>query len=169
MAKKSPASATPSVPNLTFRDLVLGADAETIHRALEARLRIDELIVERRTAYERIAALETQIEDVIGEPGVFPFPAPPLPVAGIDPKTDILARPSPGSAAVAGPATSAATKKEAVRPRPEAAATAVREGSDLTNSDRDPDEDGDDLDREDDETAGDIDDDNDHVGDEPAR
>lgn len=88
MAKKS------SLPSLTFRDLVLGADAETLRQALEARSRIDELITERQAAYERIATLETQIEDVIGEPGVFPFPPPPLPIAGIDPKADTLTRAS---------------------------------------------------------------------------
>jgi hypothetical protein len=86
MAKK------PALSALSFRDLVLGAEAETLRQALEARVRIDELVAERLAAYERIAALETQIEDVIGEPGVFPFPAPPLPVAGIDPKSETLAR-----------------------------------------------------------------------------
>lgn len=110
MAKKAP-SATPSIPSLTFRDLVLGADAETIRQALEARVRIDELIAERQAAYERIAALETQIEDVIGEPGVFPFPSPPLPVAGIDPKADTLTR-------IGG---AAAAKKSVGRARSESA------------------------------------------------
>ncbi|MCU0792753.1 MAG: hypothetical protein MUE42_07870 [Opitutaceae bacterium] len=104
MAKKS------SVPSLTFRDLVLGADADTLRQALEARVRIDELIAERQAAYERIAALETQVEEVIGEPGVFPFPAPPLPVAGIDAKADSLTR-----AAGAAPA----KKARAAQPDPE--------------------------------------------------
>lgn len=84
MAKKS--------PTLTFRDIVLGADAETIRNAHEARVKIDQLMDERQKAYERIAVLETQIEDVIGEPGVFPFPAPPLPVAGFDTKADFATR-----------------------------------------------------------------------------
>lgn len=88
MAKK------PNLTSLTFRDLVLGAEADTLRQALEARVRIDELIAERQAAYERIAALETQIEDVIGEPGVFPFPLPPLPVAGLDPKAETLTRPT---------------------------------------------------------------------------
>ena len=91
MAKK------PNLTALTFRDLVLGSDAETLRQALEARVRIDELIAERQAAYERIAALETQVEEVIGEPGVFPFPAPPLPVAGLDPKADTLLRVTAGS------------------------------------------------------------------------
>ena len=86
MAKK------PSLTALTFRDLVLVADSATLRQALEARLRIDELIAERQAAYERIAILETQIEEVIGEPGIFPFPPPPLPVAGIDPKSEPLTR-----------------------------------------------------------------------------
>lgn len=91
MAKK------PNLTALTFRDLVLGSDADTLRQALEARVRIDELIAERQAAYERIAALETQVEEVIGEPGGFPFPAPPLPVAGIDPKADTLQRASAGA------------------------------------------------------------------------
>lgn len=86
MAKK------PNLTALSFRDLVLGAEAETLRQALEARVRIDALIAERQAAYERIATLETQIEDVIGEPGVFPFPPPALPVAGLDPKSEILTR-----------------------------------------------------------------------------
>ena len=101
MAKKQP-----NLTALSFRDLVLGAEADTLRQALEARVRIDELIAERQAAYERIAALETQIEDVIGEPGVFPFPAPPLAVAGLDPKADTLTR-----AATSAPA----AKKPAVR------------------------------------------------------
>lgn len=84
MAKKS--------PTLTFRDIVLGADADTIRQAHEARVKIDQLMDERQKAYERIAALETQVEDVIGEPGVFPFPAPPLPVAGFDAKAEFATR-----------------------------------------------------------------------------
>jgi hypothetical protein len=95
MAKK------PSLPTLSFRDLILGAEAETLRQALEARVRIDELIAERQAAYERIAALETQVEEVLGEAGVFPFPTPPLPVAGLDPKADTLVRPAPGAAASA--------------------------------------------------------------------
>lgn len=119
MAKKSASPAT-----LTFRDLVLGADAETIRQALEARLRIDELIAERQAAYERIAALETQVEEVIGEPGVFPFPAPPLPVAGLDPKADSFTR----GASAAAPA-----KKSAPRP----AAPAVEDEDDAAPADAD--------------------------------
>lgn len=101
MAKK------PNLASLTFRDLVLGADADTLRQALEARVRIDELIAERQAAYERIAALETQVEEAIGESGVFPFPAPPLPVAGIDPKGDTVTR----AAGTAAPA-----KRAPVRP-----------------------------------------------------
>ena len=98
MAKKS--------PTLTFRDIVLGADADTIRQAHEARVKIDQLIDERQKAYERIAAIETQVETVIGEPGVFPFPAPPLPVAGFDPKAEFATRASTG------------TKKPAAASRP---------------------------------------------------
>lgn len=113
MAKK------PNLTALTFRDLVLGAEADVLRQALEARVRIDELIAERQAAYERIAALETQIEDVIGEPGIFPFPAPPLPVAGLDPKAETLTRSSGVGAA--------APKKSA---RPAAPAPAEDSGDD---------------------------------------
>lgn len=119
MAKK------PNLTALTFRDLVLGADAETIRQALEARVRIDELIAERQAAYERIAALETQVEEVIGEPGVFPFPAPPLPVAGLDPKADTLTR---------APA-SAPAKKSSGRPAAPAAAPSPATAEDETDAD----------------------------------
>lgn len=78
--------------SLSFRDIVLGADAEVIRQAHEARVQIDLLIEERQKAYARIAELETQVEDVLGETGVFPFPAPPLPVAGFDPKAETVTR-----------------------------------------------------------------------------
>lgn len=84
MAKKN--------PPLTFRDIVLGAEAEVIRQALEARVKIDQLIEERQRAYDRIAALETQVEEVLGEPGAYPFPAPPLPIAGFDPKAETVTR-----------------------------------------------------------------------------
>ena len=67
---------------LTFQDIVLNADAATIRQAFEARQQIDVLLNEREEAYRRIAELEIQVEEVIGEEAVFPFPAPPLPVAG---------------------------------------------------------------------------------------
>lgn len=115
MAKK------PNLTALTFRDLVLGSDAETLRQALEARVRIDELVAERQAAYERIAALETQVEEVIGEPGVFPFPAPPLPVAGVDPKAETVQRPAAAGAAAPtgkrGPARAAAAP--AAEPEPD--------------------------------------------------
>lgn len=95
--------------SLSFRDIVLGAEADVIRQALEARVQIDQLIAERQAAYERIAALETQVEDIIGEPGVFPFPAPPLPVAGFDPKSETVTRGAAKKAArpAASPAASA--------------------------------------------------------------
>lgn len=81
---------------LTFRDIVLGAEADVIRAALDARIKIDALVAERQAAYEKIAALETQINTVVGEAGVYPFPAPPLPVAGFDQKP---AKKSAGTAA----------------------------------------------------------------------
>jgi hypothetical protein len=93
---------------LSFRDIVLGADAEVIRQAHEARVQIDLLVEERQRAYDHIAQLETQIEDVIGETGVFPFPAPPLPVAGFDPKADTVTRGGSAKKPAARPAGSAA-------------------------------------------------------------
>ena len=98
MAKKS--------APLSFRAIVLGAEADIIRQALEARVQIDQLIEERQRAYERIAAIETQVEDIIGEQGAFPFPLPPLPIAGIDPKQEVLSRsPAPARKPGARPST----------------------------------------------------------------
>lgn len=130
MAKK------PNLTALTYRDLVLGADAETLRQALEARVRIDELIAERQAAYERIAALETQVEDVIGEPGVFPFPAPPLPVAGLDPKAETFSR--AGGPAPAKKAARAAAAVAAVETDEEESAAEVNDDADAeTDADDD--------------------------------
>ena len=132
MAKKPNTPAT-----LSFRDLVLGAEAETLRQALEARVRIDELIAERQAAYERIAALETQVEEVIGEPGVFPFPAPPLPVAGLDPKADTLLR-ATGAASTPAPA-----KKSPGRPAAAPAPAAASENDEPAAADDADDDDTD--------------------------
>jgi hypothetical protein len=97
---------------LTFRDIVLGADADVIRQALEARVKIDQLIAERQAAYERIAALETQIETVVGEPGVYPFPQPPQPVAGFDPKAETVNRGAPAKKPARSAADDAADSDE---------------------------------------------------------
>ncbi|MCC5787996.1 MAG: hypothetical protein JJT75_00030 [Opitutales bacterium] len=73
------------IPNLIFSDIVLGADAETIAQALEARREIDRLLEERAKAYQQIAELESQVEELIGEETSFPFPEPPEPVFGFGP------------------------------------------------------------------------------------
>ena len=104
--------------SLSFRDIVLGADAEVIRQAHEARVQIDLLIEERQKAYARIAELETQVEDVLGETGVFPFPAPPLPVAGFDPKADTVTR-----GAAKKPARSAAASEDDTTDSDDSAAT----------------------------------------------
>ena len=70
------------VVTLDFVDIVMGADAEMIKAAYEARVKIDGHLAEREAAYRRIAELEEQVEDIVGEPGAFVFPAPPMPVAG---------------------------------------------------------------------------------------
>lgn len=71
---------------LNFSDIVLGADAETIREALEARIEIDRLLEERAKAYEQIAELESRVEDLLGDDDEFPFPEPPAPVFGYGPK-----------------------------------------------------------------------------------
>lgn len=104
MAKKA--------PTLNFRDIVLGAEAEVIRQALEARVKIDQLIEERQRAYERIAAIEVQVEETLGEPGAFPFPAPPLPVAGFDPKAEYATRGTPAAKRPAATPRAASTPAE---------------------------------------------------------
>lgn len=75
---------------LSFTDIVLQADAETIREAYEARVQIDKLLHQRDEAYRQIEALEQQVEELTGEEGAFVYPAPPLPVAG-------FAKPVPAS------------------------------------------------------------------------
>lgn len=94
-------------PSLGFAEIVLGADAETIRAALEARIQIDGLLAERAEAYQKIAALEQEVENLIGEGTAFPFPDPPLPVFGYGkakataPKKKAPSRPNPVTAAPA--------------------------------------------------------------------
>jgi hypothetical protein len=63
-------------------DIVLHADADVIKEAYESRLKIDELLEARNEAYKQIAELEQQIEETVGEEGLFLYPEPPLPIAG---------------------------------------------------------------------------------------
>lgn len=105
---------------LTFREIVLGAEAEIIRQALEARVQIDQLIKERQAAYDRIAALEAQVEDVLGETGAFPFPPPPLPVAGFDPKAESVSRGTPAAKKPAARANSPEADADSAQPSGEA-------------------------------------------------
>lgn len=68
-------------PPLSMVEIVMRADVAIIEAALETRRKIDALLAERAAAYERIAALEKQVDEVIGAPDEFVFPPPPLPVA----------------------------------------------------------------------------------------
>ncbi len=68
---------------LDFLDIVMGADADVIKKAYEAKIQIDELLKEREEAYRKIAELEEQIDGVAGIAGEFIFPQQPLKVAGI--------------------------------------------------------------------------------------
>lgn len=88
---------------LGFIDIVMGADADVIKQAYEARLKIDEQLVLREEAYRKIAELEEKVEEIIGEPGEFIFPAPPLQVAGYS-KLIPASRPAPKPKTVTTPA-----------------------------------------------------------------
>lgn len=90
MAKK-PISAEP----LSFVEIVMRADAETIKAAYEARVKVDGFLTERDAAYRRIAELEAQVETVMGEPGVFVFPDPPYAVAGFKSSTSAAPKKTP--------------------------------------------------------------------------
>ena len=96
---------------LSFLDIVLQADAETIREALAARTQIDGLLVEREEAYRKIDALEQQIEELVGEEGVFVYPEAPVPVAGFN-KVAASTRPKPVKK-VEAPAENADEKKGA--------------------------------------------------------
>lgn len=69
---------------LSMADIVLGAEAEVIKAAYEARVKIDVLLAERNEMYQRIAEIELEVDTIMGEQGVFIFPNPPYPVAGFD-------------------------------------------------------------------------------------
>jgi len=79
---------------LSVSDIILHADADTIQQALEARSKIDTLLQEREEAYQKIATLEKSVEELVGEEGLFVYPAPPAPVAGFS-KLMPMARPKP--------------------------------------------------------------------------
>ena len=66
---------------LTFIDLVTSADTETLRAALEARSKIDELLVVRAEAYRQISELEEQVYSIVGDEGSFEFDEPEFPVA----------------------------------------------------------------------------------------
>ena len=68
---------------LDFVDIVMGAEATVIKEAYDARLKIDDLLDARESAYQKIAEIEEHVEEIVGVTGEFVFPAPPLPVAGI--------------------------------------------------------------------------------------
>jgi len=79
---------------LSVTDIILQADAETIRQALEARAKIDELLVKREEAYRQIEEIELQVESLVGEERAFVYPAPPMPIAGFS-KPIPAARPAP--------------------------------------------------------------------------
>ncbi len=108
---KTPVSTQP----LSFVAIVMRADVETIRKALEARGKIDTLLAEREEAYRKIAAIEAQVNDVMGEENVFVFPEPPLPVAGFNTKAPNIAKkpepPKPAAPTPKPPAPAASTPK----------------------------------------------------------
>ena len=88
---KTPISTAP----LSFVEIVMRADVETLRAALDARIKVDELLAQREEAYRKIAELEQQVDVIMGEPGVFVFPEPPLPVSGFGAKPAPAKRPAP--------------------------------------------------------------------------
>ena len=88
---KTPISTAP----LSFVEIVMRADAETLRAALEARIKVEDLLAQREEAYRKIAELEQQVDTIMGEPGVFVFPEPPLPVSGYGAKSAPAKRPAP--------------------------------------------------------------------------
>lgn len=107
---------------LTFTDIVLRAEADVIQQAYEARVKIDELLAERSKAYEQIAQLEEQVDTVLGEAGTFPFPPPPMPVAGF------AAKAAPANRSKAR--TPAKKSASASEPAPQKSSSAPAEESD---------------------------------------
>ena len=110
---KTPISTAP----LSFMEIVMRADAETIKAAYEARVKVDGLLAEREAAYRRIAELESQVDQIMGEPGVFNFPEPPLPIAGFTPKAQqakkpVAPKPAPAEKPVEKAAAESETKEE---------------------------------------------------------
>lgn len=95
MAKKS--------LELNFLDIVMGADAQTIKAAYEARVKVDDQLVLREEAYQQIAKIEQEIEQIIGTEGQFIFPAPPLPIAGYS-RLIPASKPAPKAVPIAKPA-----------------------------------------------------------------
>lgn len=79
---------------LTVTEIILRGEADIIRQALAAREQIDTLLEEREAAYQRIAELEGEIQDITGSDASFPFPPPPSPVADFDAKA---ARPKPAA------------------------------------------------------------------------
>lgn len=100
-------------PPLSMVEIITRADVATIEAALEGRRKIDELLAERVAAYERIAALERQVDDVLGSEGVFAFPAPSVSVA------PFAAAPAP-VVSKPSPSVQASPRAEAVKPGPQA-------------------------------------------------
>ncbi|MGE9291272.1 MAG: hypothetical protein ACQKBT_09795 [Puniceicoccales bacterium] len=130
MAKK-----TSKPISLDRNDIILGADAETIRAALEAREKIDVLLNERAEAYRKIAELENQVDDLRGDDTEFPFPEPELPVASFG------ARPKPAKKRPAAPKPSSALKDPvASGPVPELNPGSVEKESDRPADDESSDD-----------------------------
>jgi len=117
-----PTKKLPPKPPLSLAEIVMRADTETIRAALEARQRIDALLAERAAAYARIAALEHQVDEIIGEPGVFAFPPPAAAVAAYAAATTAgSTEAAPAAAPAPSPAKPAAVDAAAAKPAAPAA------------------------------------------------
>jgi hypothetical protein len=120
---------------LTKTEIILRGDAEVIRQALEARTEIDTLLEEREAIYKRIAELETEVGEIVGEDGVFPFPEPPMPVASVAASPKKKAAPKPAAAKTEAPKKPAAP--EAPAPEKPASETTKAEAPATTDETKD--------------------------------
>lgn len=113
------------VRKLTFIEIVMNADAATIKAAYEARVDVDKLLALREEAYRQIADLETKVEDLMGQAGLFVFPPPPLAVAGLEAAGPRPRRPARAEAANEAPPSATPARPDAA-PTPAEAPSAER-------------------------------------------
>ena len=116
---------------LTFIDLVTSADTETLRAALEARSKIDELLVVRAEAYRQIYELEEQVNSIVGDESSFEFDEPEFPVAfgGKSPKKKPAPKPKAPKDETPEDTSSDPADEESVEETPESSESTNKESS----------------------------------------